>query len=310
MEDTTTVGLPETRVGGDVRAVFWDDFVGQDDIKRRLEVRISAALAAERPLDHLILTAPPGYGKTTLANMVAFKLGHAFHPFVAPVSLSAIRDVLLECEGDPVVIFIDEVHLATKREQEDLLTLLEEGFLQVGGERVYHPNVTIIAGTTARDKVIPALWDRFPLKPVFVDYDADEMGRIVAGMADRLGVVVDEAKCVRLGRATGGTPRNARALVSAARDLVESGHDASVESILDLAGVDPDGLDDDHKEYLRVLVQSNRGSLGLNPLAARLRIRTTVVEQMERLLLDLGYVELGMTGREITEAGRKRAKTL
>lgn len=301
--------MPETRVGGDVRAMFWDEFVGQEDVKRRLDVRIQAALKMERPLDHVLLTAPPGFGKTTLANIIAERLMRAFKPFVAPVSMTAIRDVLIEHEDEGLVIFLDEIHLMTKKEQEELLTLLEEGFVQFGGERVYHNNVTVIAGTTRRDLVIPTLYDRFPIKPVFADYSPEQMAQIVVGMGDRLGVAVPVEVASELGEATGGTPRNARGLVSAFRDLRDMGEDpVTVDAILDLVGVSHDGLNEEHVKYLRLLANSDKGKLGLNPIAAQMQLRPTVVEDMERLLLKRGYVELGVGGRVLTARGHERLK--
>ena len=305
MEDNAT-GI---RAGGDVRARYWDEFVGQERIKAQLEVRMTAALNADRPLDHVLLTARPGFGKTTLANIMAFRLGRAFKPFVAPVSMGQIRTALMEHQDEHLVLFIDEVHLMTKREQEDLLTLLEEGFMEAGDERIVHDSVTVLAGTTARDKVIPALYDRFPIRPVFADYDDADLGAIVLGMAERLGVdAVDKDLAVELGKATGGTPRNARGLVSAARDVVESGIDLTVEAVLDLAGVTADGLNEEHLKYLSLLAASSTGKLGLNPLSARMALRTTVVEDMERLLLSKGYVELAQGGRLLTEDGRERVR--
>jgi Holliday junction DNA helicase RuvB len=300
--------LPETRVGGDVRALFWDDFVGQADVKRRLQVRIQAALNAERPLDHVLLTAPAGWGKTTLANIIAFRLGTAFKPLVAPVTSDQIANAFMEHEGEGLTIFIDEIHLMTKREQEDMLTALEEGFVQQGETRVFHPRVTFIAGTTRRDLVIPALYDRFPIRPVFADYGDEDMALIVKGMAVRLGVDLPARVAKGLASATAGTPRNARGLVSAARDIIESGMDLTVDEVLDLTGTSPDGLNEEHVKYLHLLAKSDKGKLGLNPIAAQMQLKTTVVEDMERLLLKLGYVELAQGGRQLTDHGRVRVE--
>ena len=133
------------------------------------------------------------------------------------------------------------------------------------------------------------------------------MAQIVVGMGERLGVLVPVAVASELGEATGGTPRNARGLVSAYRDLQDMGTESpGVAEVLDLVGVSPDGLNEGHVKYLRLLKESDKGTLGLNPIAAQMQLRTTVVEDMERILLKKGYVELGVGGRTLTEKGFRR----
>lgn len=295
------------RTGGDVRAIDWDDLVGQTDVKRRLDIRIKAALNSDRPLSHVLLTAAPGFGKTTLANMIAIRLGErTFKALVAPVAIITVKAIVEQHQDEPLVIFIDEFHRTSKADQEAWLTLLEEGFIESGGERIYHPNLTVIAGTTARDKVIPAMVDRFPIKPVFEDYTDDEMASIIEGMASRIGLTLPEGMAVELGRATGGTPRNGRGLVEAARDLSEIGEYTAAD-VIDLAGVTEDGLDGEQLKYLGLLYKADRQRLGLGGIAAQLQMHPHAVEGgTERLLLKRGYIDLHPAGRVLTKAGAAR----
>lgn len=283
----------------------WDDFVGQDDIKRRLEIRIGAAVNNARPLSHVLLTAAPGHGKTTLAGLIADKLGGAYVPMVAPIIKQTVVKTVQAHQDVPLTIFIDEIHLMSKRDQEDYLTLLEEGFIEYEDERIYHPHLTVIAGTTRRDALIPALNDRFPIRPVFDDYTDETLVAVVEKFAERAGIDLDEDTVKALARAAGGVPRKARGLVEAARDIPG----ASAADILDLAGVAPDGIDLEQFKYLKTLADAPSNRLGLDRVASAVKVTiTTVRAEIEPLLLKRGYVEILPNGRAITDEGLARVK--
>jgi Holliday junction DNA helicase RuvB len=283
----------------------WDDFVGQDDIKRRLDIRIQAAVSNGRPLPHVLLTASPGHGKTTLAQLIAKRTGGTFRPMVAPVVKQTVHTIVQEHQDEPLTIFIDEIHLMPRREQEEYLTLLEEGFIEYGDERVYHDHLTVIAGTTKREAVIPALYDRFPIKPIFEDYTDETLISVVEGFAERLDVALTEVLTAAIARAAGGVPRIARGLVEAARDL--DGTDYTAADVLDLVGIEEDGLNLDQLRYLRTLASVSNGRMGIGSLGARIHLSpTTVQDQVEPLLIKRGYIEQFPSGRAITVAGRER----
>jgi Holliday junction DNA helicase RuvB len=284
-----------------LRPTTWDDYVGQESHKAHLDIRIEAALEDVRPLDHILLTGTPGTGKTSLAAIIAGRLGDAFKPLVMPVKPHVFASELRQFDGG--VLFLDEVHRLPKGQQEDLLTLLEDGYLQKStGQRVYCSWLTVIAATTEPQLVTPALYQRFSIPLKLDPYTPNEMQRIVLGMAARAGnVEIDADLAMQIGQASGGTPRVAGILVKAARDLEKRGP-LTIEGILSLCRMDPTGLTQSHLDYLKAL-RDLGGTAGLSVLTTMLRLHETVVRDLERLLIDRGLILYGERGRELTNPG-------
>jgi Holliday junction DNA helicase RuvB len=285
------------KFGEKIRARSWDDYVGQEVLKGRLRKIINAAVADHRLLDSMLFTAAPGMGKTTLARIVADEVGDPFHSFKMPISVERLVDFVEGWEGG--VLLLDEIHAAPKSFQELLLGAIEDGAIEIDGWKTSTRHVTLLAATTEPEKVIKPLWDRFVYTPRFAPYTDAEMCLVISGMAQRAGVVIDDEVVAGLGRAAGGTPRIAGSLIAAARDLGAIGDSVTVDSVLDLAGIDEDGLSDRHLDYLQVLKLLG-GVSGLKNICGMLQLSARVVEDLERLLILRGYVKLQPRGRTLT----------
>jgi len=294
-----------------VRVDTWKDFVGQTMLKDRLSIHIASAVAQGHMLDHILLTGPPGFGKTSLATIIAKELGYEFISLTMPVDertmISMIQEV--DNEWEPTVLLLDEIHRGSKKEQESLLPLLESGYIQDRRGRKHSTNlITVIGATTEPDKVIAPLFDRFPTKPVFEEYTNEEMGLIVAGMAIKIKLEFSIEVSQKLGKATGGIPRNARQFVLAARDLQHSLNRIPIaEEVMILCRVDEIGLSAMHYKYLRALVKLG-STAGLKPIQSVLQIPDPTVRDLERLLFKFDLIEYTESGRSITQAGLNKLK--
>jgi Holliday junction DNA helicase RuvB len=287
--------------GEKLRVTSWDDYIGQVKMKHQLQVTLDARLTDCKPLDHILFSGPPGFGKTTLARIVANVLGDPFHSFKMPIREKDFVNFLRRFRTG--VLLLDEIHAAPKAFQELLLTALEDGYIQTStGRRIDVREITFVGATTEPQKVITPLWDRFLIKPVFEDYTEAEMLQILTDMGDRLDVAWLPEVREGLARAAAGTPRVAGSLVRAAKDLQITNRDVTVEAVLELAGVDEDGLTDRHLQYLRTL-DSLGGTTGARNMVSMLQLPLTVIEDLERLLVQREFIEYTPTGRSLLDAG-------
>lgn len=288
-----------------LRPTTWDEFVGQTKLKRRLDVHLSAAMAQERTLDPIFLAGPPGFGKTSLAAIIAHRMNVQLTDLTMPMTERALIQAFRAFRS-PGVFFMDELHTLSKGIQEFLLPVVESSQYVDRRGRVYPlENMTLIAATTERDKVITPLFDRFPIKPEFGEYSEEEMNSIVAGMSTRAHVRLPKEVITRLGIAAGGVPRSAQQLVYAARDLRATGVDPTLGAILALVEIDQDGLTAMHVRYLDCLADGG-GIAGLKTLEMMLRVPNSVLRELERLLLNRKYIDYTPGGREITPQGMAR----
>ena len=287
----------------------WSDFIGQAAAVDELEVRALSARKRDAPMRPTLLMGPPGTGKTTLSTLVANELDR---PLVVlskpPRSTDALIDALWPASRG--VVLLDEIHLWGKgRQQHDLMDLLEAGEIQGSSFRQGFPALSVIAATTERGAIGPALLSRFECQPAWHPYTEHEMVMIVRGMATRAGLpehLVTPELAIAIANAAAGTPRSARAMVLAGRDLFEAGREVTGASVLTFCQIESDGMTLDHLAYLGKLAASMGGKAGLAALTTHLRVQSAQLRQTEQLLLDRGFVALTPGGRQITPAGRDR----
>lgn len=277
----------------------WNQFIGQPIIKDRLDIAVQTALRDKKRLDHVLLDGPAGAGKSTIAGLLADCVEEPLVVFSEALTVRTLRNALYEFELGAVIL-LDEIHSYPKATLNAMLPLLESGWF----DGVWFPYCTIVAATTEPEKLTEPFIDRF-IHCKYEDYTNAEMTRITKRLADCAGVKLSEAVIKKLAIAAGGVPRVARSFVIAARDLDGAKRRVTVETILAFCRREADGLSTDHLDYLRVL-NENHGRAGLEQLCSRLRKHRSIVQSLERLLLDRKLIFLASDGRTITQAGRQR----
>lgn len=288
-----------------------DDFVGQEKHKENLRVYVQAARKRREPLDHILLSGPPGLGKTTLANILAHEMGVKLHVTSGPVieHKGVLTGILTRLErGD--LLFIDEIHRLSPAVEEFLYPAIEDFRIDVAtGEGAFAESIpldirpfTLVGATTRTGLLTKPLQERFGVTIRLDFYQVDELERIAARSARLLGIACNAAGAHELARRARGTPRVANRLVRRVRDFAEvKGGGVIDEQIVELTcerlGVDRSGLDEMDRRLLSVLIEHYEGGpVGVETLAAALaEPRDTIEDVYEPYLLQQGL--LGRTPR-------------
>jgi len=294
------------------------EFVGQENIKEQLLLLVEGARGRGETLDHVLLSGPPGLGKTTLGGIVANELGVSFRPTSGPAleragDLAAILTNLEE--GD--VLFVDEVHRMPRAVEEILYPALEDFKLDVmickgpsaRSIRLDLPRFTLVAATTRPGLITLPLRERFGFSPRLDYYSHEELTRVVHRSAGILGVQVLAEGAAEIARRSRGTPRIANRLLRRVRDYAQVRSDGRVTAenaslALALFEVDQRGLDKLDLSILSTLVRKfGGGPVGLSTLAAAVGEEMETVEGVyEPYLLQLGFIKRTPRGRVATEA--------
>jgi Holliday junction DNA helicase RuvB len=299
-----------------LRPLRLDEFIGQPKVKERIRISIEAARALGKPLDHVLLSGPPGLGKTSLAGILANELGAAFKKTSGPAlerpgDLAAILSNLEP--GD--VFFIDEIHRVPRAVEEVLYPAMEDFELDIvlgkgpaaTSIRIDLARFTLVGATTRIGTVAAPLRDRFGIVERIDHYTADDLQQIVTRSAAILGVDIDESGSRQIAERSRGTARIANRLLARVRDYAIARADGHIDrgvadTALDVFEIDALGLDKVDRAILSSVVHKfGGGPVGLGTLAIAVGEEPETVEDAyEPFLLQAGLLARTPRGRVAT----------
>ena len=299
-----------------LRPLSFSDFVGQKSVLENLKVYVEAARRRREALDHLLLSGPPGLGKTTLSQIVSRELGVNFRATSGPIISKAGDLAALLTNLEPRdVLFIDEIHRLNPAVEEVLYPAMEDYELDlIIGEgpaarsiKIDLAPFTLIGATTRAGLLATPLRDRFGIPVRLEFYDADDLTKIVLRASNKLGLEMSADGAREIARRSRGTPRVSGRLLRRVRDLAE--HDgviridaAAADKALKRLGVDDIGLDQQDMRYLSALCEMFAGGpVGADTLAAALsEARDALEDVIEPYLIQQGFLQRTPRGRVAT----------
>ncbi len=313
---------PDAALEMTLRPSLFSEFTGQAKVKERLEITVQAARQRGEAIDHILLSGPPGLGKTTLANIIAKAMGANLRNASGPTIEKAgdLAGLLTNLEeGD--VLFIDEIHRLQKTIEEYLYPAMEDFKLDIiidqgpnaRSVRLNLPRFTLIGATTRSGLLTAPLLTRFPVRERLDYYLAAQLLEIVTRSARLLNIEIGESGAHEIARRSRGTPRIANNLLRRVRDYAQVRGDGRIsapiaDQALAMLEIDENGLDEMDKRILEaVIVKFGGGPVGVSSLAVAVGEEPDTLEEVyEPYLIMEGYLKRTPQGRVATELSYKK----
>ncbi len=307
-----------------LRPNTWDDYIGQENIKKNLRVLLDAAKERGHNPEHLLFYGPPGLGKTTLSYLIAKEIGAGIKITSGPAieKVGDLASILTNLnEGD--ILFIDEIHRLNKNIEEVLYPAMENGTLDIiigkgPSARTVQLDLqsfTLVAATTRISLLSPPLRSRFSGGTFRLEfYSNEEIAKIIQGSAKKLEITISENASLEIAKRSRSTPRTANFLLKRARDIAQlQGSEINSETIdemFNMIGIDSLGLNQIDRVMLQDMIEKFKGGpVGLSTIAAAISEEAATIEEVyEPYLIQKGLIEKTPKGRVVTDAGYDHMK--
>jgi Holliday junction DNA helicase RuvB len=299
-----------------LRPQRFDEYIGQDRLKKNIDLAIKAAKKRGESIDHVLLYGPPGLGKTTMAGVIANEMGVGFRVTAGPAIERAgdLASILTNLQ-DGDILFIDEIHRLSRAVEEVLYAAMEDFKLDIvigkgpaaRSVRLDLPKFTVIGATTRTGSLAAPLRDRFGHIHRLEFYAADDIQKIIERTAQILETKIDKPAAAALASRSRQTPRIANRLFKRVRDYADVNGDGIIDTVisqqaLGMLEIDELGLDPADRGMLKS-IHENYGDrpVGLNTIAALTGDEANTIEDhLEPYLIQIGFIERTPRGRRVT----------